>query len=779
MHRSAWIVVPALALTLAGSNSPVFSMMGCAPMDESQLAVQTRLDTVAAEMRRTLDAEFDAWYPRSVDTLCGGFFSDLDYRWNVEGKQEKFIVSQARHIWAAAHAARFYNTDSSFRHLAAHGVSFLRGTMWDAASGGFFDMVTREGEPVKESGRIIKKAYGNAFAIYGLAEYVDASGDTAALHLAQETFRWLEAHSYDPLHGGYFQFMERDGTPLEKGWGGAPPKDQNSTIHLLEAFTRLYEIWPDVTVGKRLEELLHLVRDVITTPKGYMILFFERDWKPVSYANATAEERERNYEYDHVSFGHDVETAYLMLEASAALGLHNDTTTLRVAKTMVDHALANGWDKDRGGLFDGGYYFKGSDSPSIIRRTKEWWAQAEPLNTFLLMADLVPEESARYLGKFFEQWEYCKKYVIDHEHGGWYWGGIDIVPEHTHTPKASIWKCNYHTSRALINCMRKIQARGMSPAGTCTEPVNPQTIPAARALLARLYALSGRRIIAGHHNSTVKPDGYPNRVREITGKTPQLWGCDFINYDREGVADAVVREAHRKFLDGYTVTLMWHAGRPCDDPPFGWKESIQAKLTDQEWRELITPDSPLNKRWQHQVDIIAGYLKQLQALGVPVVWRPYHEANGVWFWWGNRKGPEGSARLYRMMYERFVRVHKLNNLIWVWNTNAPRQLVQDEAFAYEEFFPGLDCVDVLATDVYHHDYQQSHHDELVALAHGKPVALGEIGEVPSPEILARQPRWTWFMIWSDFVDTHNTPQQIGALYEYPAVFAHEEWQRSQ
>jgi cellobiose epimerase len=771
--------MPILAVVLSGVNPLASTMMECATMEDQQTPVQTRLDQIAAEMRQTLDAEFAAWYPRSVDTLCGGFFSDLDYQWNPDGRQEKFIVSQARHIWATAHAARFYNTDTSLRHLASHGVAFLRGIMWDAKSGGFFDMVTREGEPLKEGGRIVKKAYGNAFAIYGLAEYAEATGDTAALHLAQETFRWLEMHSYDPLHGGYFQFMERDGTPMESGWQGAPPKDQNSTIHLLEAFTRLYDIWPDITVRKRLQELLHLVRDVITTPKGYMVLFFERDWKPISYARASATERERNYEYDHVSFGHDVETAYLMLEAAAALGLNDDPMTVRVAKTMVDHALANGWDHERGGFFDGGYYFEGDAKASIIRRTKEWWAQAEPLNTFLLMAELFPQEAAKYTDKFFSQWEYCKKYVIDHEHGGWYWGGIDIVPEHLRTPKASIWKCSYHTSRALINCMRRIRAWGNPAVRSHCAPVNPNTTPAAKDLLERLYKLGGKRIIAGHHNAAAKPDIYPHRVREITGKTPQIWGCDFINYDKEGAADAVVREACKKFKEGYIITLMWHAGRPLDNPPFGWKESIQAKLTDQEWRELLTPDSDLNKRWQRQVDIVAGYLRELGDLGVPVLWRPYHELNGVWFWWGNRKGPEGSAKLYRMLYDRLVNYHKLNNLLWVWNTNAPRQLLLDEAFAYEDFFPGLDYIDVLATDVYHHDYQQSHHDDLVALAQGKPVALGEIGEVPDSAVLARQPRWVWFMIWSDFVDTHNTPQQIRELYEYPRVLPHEEYIRGQ
>jgi mannan endo-1,4-beta-mannosidase len=175
------------------------------------------------------------------------------------------------------------------------------------------------------------------------------------------------------------------------------------------------------------------------------------------------------------------------------------------------------------------------------------------------------------------------------------------------------------------------------------------------------------------------------------------------------------------------------------------------------------------------VDSIARYLNELQILGVPVLWRPYHELNGVWFWWGNRKGENGSAKLYRMMFDRFVHYHKLNNLIWVWNTNGPRQLINDEAYAYEDYFPGLDFVDVLATDVYHSDYRQSHHDDLAHLGQGKVIALGEVGEVPTPDILAHQPLWAWFMIWGNFVDTHNTPQQMRALYGCPRVLTHEDF----
>jgi cellobiose epimerase len=737
--------------------------------------VQKNRDSITVELQRVLDDEFKQFYPLSIDTTYGGFFSDINYKWELDGPQTKMIVTQARHIWSISNAAMFYQKDNTLRTIAAHGVEFLKNKMWDREFGGFYNLVNREGEPINEGPELVKQAYGNAFAIYGLAAYYRASGDTVALALAQETFRWLEKHSYDPTYGGYFQFMSRDGTPFIEGYHGVAPKDQNSMIHILECFTELYKVWPDSLLKERLNSLLVLIRDTVTTRRGNLVLFLKRDFTPISFKDSSPAEREKNYEFDHVSFGHDVETAYLMLEASEVLGINNDTKTLKVAKNMVDHVLMNGWDKDHGGVYDGGYYFGNSEKATIVRNTKEWWAQVEAFNSFLMMSQLFPNDSMHYYDRFCEQWDYCKKYVVDQERGGWYWGGTDIVPRNIYAPKASIWKCNYHTSRGVINCINRLKSAAVGYDRKHYDPVNKNATPEAKKLLDYLYSIKGRNIIAGHHNAVGKPDVFPNRVKELTGKTPEIWGCDFINYYRPGNADSLVQEAYQKYKDGYIVTLMWHVGRPQDDPPFKWKESVQGKMTDEEWKELTTPGTPLNSRWLARVDTIAKFLNDLQVLGVPVLWRPYHESNGVWFWWGNKRGENGFPKLYRMMYDRFVNYHKLNNLIWVWNTNAPRQLINDEAYSYNDYFPGMDYVDVFATDVYQHDYRQSHHDDLMRLGRGKIISLGEVGEVPSPEILDHQPMWTWFMIWANFVNNHNTPEQIRDLYNYPNIITHENY----
>lgn len=420
---------------------------------------------IIAEMLRSLKTELlNAWYPVTIDTVYGGFLSDFTYDWQPQGRQNKMIVSQTRHVWTTSQAAMFFN-DDRYRRIAEHGFHFLKDKMWDKTYGGFYWLCNREGTPLYEANGDQKSAYGNAFAIYALATYYEMSGDTSALNRAQKTFWWLERHSYDPEYRGYFDQLTRDGawlskrrlqkdahTPTSARW-----KDQNSSIHLLEAFTELYNVWPDSLLRQRLNEMLNLIRDTITTEKGYLTLFLERDWTPVSFRDSSTAVREANYYFDHVSFGHDVETAYLMLEASHVLGLESDSKTLTVAKRMVDHALANGWDNDNGGFYERGYYFDDSDSISIISSVKTWWAQAEGLNALLLMAYLFPEEK-KYMRAFEKQWHYINTYLIDHRHGGWYEEGLDHSPEQVKAPKARDWKVNYHNARALMNCIKMLKS---------------------------------------------------------------------------------------------------------------------------------------------------------------------------------------------------------------------------------------------------------------------------------------------------------------------------------
>ena len=417
---------------------------------------QSGKDTVISELSNLLNKEFELWYPLSVDPVYGGYYSDINYKWKLEGRQNKMIVTQTRHVWSNANAAIYFKTRYPYFKYAEHGLKFLKAKMWDKKFGGFYNLVNRKGAPIKENGELIKQAYGDAFAIYALAAYYKAFGDTTALSLAKKTFYWLDKHSYDPKYGGYFQFMKIDGTPYKDGYRGVPPKDQNSSIHILECLTELYGVWKNPLLKERLNSLLLIIRDKMIKDKDYLQLFFNRNLTPVSNRDSSEASRNKNFGSDHISFGHNVETAYLMLEASNALGIKDNSETIAVGKSMDDFALRYGWDEEHGGIYDGGYIFKGEDSVKIIMNKKEWWSQAEALNSFLMMSKLFPVDKHNYYEKFLIQLNYIKKYLIDHEYGGFYWDSIDTAPDSKDSPKGTIWKGDYHTTRALINCIQRL-----------------------------------------------------------------------------------------------------------------------------------------------------------------------------------------------------------------------------------------------------------------------------------------------------------------------------------
>ena len=339
--------------------------------------------------------------------------------------------------------------------------------MWDKQYGGFYTYVDKGGN-FKKSSFSSKEAYGNSFAIYSLAAYYQLSGDTSALNLAVKDFRWLEQHSHDPVYKGYFQHMQRDGTPIKRNLTTPTTaelgyKDQNTSIHLLEAFNELYTVWPDELLKKRLAEMLFLVRDKLITPKGYLNLFFNDDWSPVSYSDSSEAVIMKHRGLNHVSFGHDVETAYLMLEASRTLKLQNDTLTLLTGKKMLDHALDNGYDNQAGGFYDEGYYFKNKPGISVIADSKNWWAQAEGMNTLLIYDKYYPQDGHRYFDKFKQLWGYVQTYLIDTVNGDWYQGGLDKQPQYKTALKGQIWKGTYHTLRGFINCIQSLQPDSLPP----------------------------------------------------------------------------------------------------------------------------------------------------------------------------------------------------------------------------------------------------------------------------------------------------------------------------
>ena len=200
--------------------------------------------------------------------------------------------------------------------------------------------------------------------------------------------------------------------------------------------------------------------------------------------------------------------------------------------------------------------------------------------------------------------------------------------------------------------------------GGCTsiKPVTPNASPEAVALLKYIHSISGQHTLTGQHNYPTTKDASTLGAAEAWGKTPAIFGQDF-GFAKPGDKDAVaarpemIAEVKRQYEKGSIIALCWHAVPPTADEPVIFRskpgapaatklDTVQGQLTDEQWNELITPGTKLNNHWCDQVDVIAGYLKQLQEAHIPVLWRPYHEMNGNWFWWGGRRG---DARHHRAL----------------------------------------------------------------------------------------------------------------------------------
>lgn len=405
---------------------------------------------------RELDNVLRAWYPRIIDTLNGGYWTNFEYDWSRSADQPKMLVTQARGLWTAARAAQKFPGEPIYRTAADHGYRFLTERMWDEKYGGFYQYYSdREKAPTANTH---KMAYANAFALYALSEYARINDAPEVRAWVTRSFDWLEEHAHDATGRGYYNLLlpahVTDSAYIASlGWGEPSWKDQNSSIHLLEALTAMYRVLPTPRVEARLREMLQLVRDTMVQDGGYLQLNFTRDWQPISFRDSSRAFILAHLQYDHKSFGHDIETGYLLIEASEVLhGGQVDERTLAVAKQLVDHTLQYGFADNYYGLYDRGYTFAGQEGVEIVNRRKTWWSQAEAWHALALMATRFPEER-RYREACTAMWNYMQRELIDHQHGEWYNDGLDETPDSRLARKAHQWKGAYHNGRALMQVL--------------------------------------------------------------------------------------------------------------------------------------------------------------------------------------------------------------------------------------------------------------------------------------------------------------------------------------
>jgi mannobiose 2-epimerase len=384
------------------------------------------------------------WMRHAVDRENGGFHGTIDCDLNIEKEAPRASVINTRILWTFSAACRLIGGE--YRETADWAYDYVTNKFWDPEFGGLYWMVDHRGRPISTR----KQIYAQAFGIYALAEYFRATGNAASLDLARRLFGLIEEHSYDPVFKGYLEARDREWKPLadvrlsEKDLNS--PKSMNTHLHVMEGYTNLLRAWRDPALEAKLAELLELTMDrIVDGTTGHVRMFFDERWNSFS---------------GHVSFGHDIESSWLIVEAAEVLGDAGLIERARkLAVAMAAAVYAQGLDRD------GSLFYAADASGVLVDSKKHWWAQAEAVVGFYNAYQISGE--ARFLTAARRAWDYIEAKVVDRVHGEWHAkltpGGVPLTAEEdADAYLVGPWKCPYHNARVCYEMIERLkkQANG-------------------------------------------------------------------------------------------------------------------------------------------------------------------------------------------------------------------------------------------------------------------------------------------------------------------------------
>lgn len=422
----------ASASAMPPASSATRSAPGATPTAGEREQVRELARRAETELRSNI---LPFWLDRARNREEGGFYGQIENNLKVRESAPRGALLTARILWTFSAVQRHFK-DPEYVAMARWAFNDLQRHFWDAERGGVY-------WTIKANGKLLdtrKQVYAQAFAIYACAEYYRASEDKAALDRAIELFRLVERHAYDAEQGGYFEAFAADWKSLPVDTPSVmdtdEPKSQNTMLHIMEAYTNLYRVWPDDLLRRRLAELVdRMVTRVLDPRTQHLQLLLATDWAP----------RSREF-----SYGHDIEFSWLLREAAEVLGDPSTIARLRpVSLAIARVAQSEGIDRD-GGMFNAG-------SPEGIKdASKDWWPQAESVVGFLNAYQLSGDPA--YLQTARRSWDFIERRIADHENGEWFWGRDAKGRVKSKMPKAGVWKCPYHNSRACLETIERARA---------------------------------------------------------------------------------------------------------------------------------------------------------------------------------------------------------------------------------------------------------------------------------------------------------------------------------
>lgn len=380
-------------------------------------------------------------YWLEIEDPAGGYFGRKDWQEKVYADSPRGCILNARILWTFSAAARLTGSkeyeqaaDRQYRYFVDHFI--------DRQYGGCYWSVNADGTPCDTK----KQHYAIAFSIYALSEYYMLSGDKSALDEAVALFRCIERYSRDHHGKGYFEAATRDWKPIsdmrlsDKDMNSE--KTMNTHLHVLEGYTNLLRVWRNEESLEATAGLLRLFNDVIIDKSNsHMGLFFDRDMKRVEHG---------------ISYGHDIEASWLMLEAAQVIGDPALLEETLEATGLLGNAALEGL------RADGSMVYEMHDSGELDT-DRHWWVQAETVVGLLYLARFHGDASAA--DKALKTWRYIRRNMVDAENGEWWWrrsgkpeemeGQADI--RRFEDDKAGFWKCPYHNSRMCMEGIRQLR----------------------------------------------------------------------------------------------------------------------------------------------------------------------------------------------------------------------------------------------------------------------------------------------------------------------------------
>ncbi len=373
------------------------------------------------------------WSENMLDEVNGGFYGHMDAGNRIDKDADRGGIMNARILWTFSAAYRVLK-DIEYLKTATHARDYILDHFIDREYGGAFRSVNADGEPVDTR----KQLYTQAFFIYALSEYYRATGDRESLAEARNIYETIEKNAFDRKYKGYFEVYGREWERIHEKMFGDESRDtrkaMNTHIHLLEAYANLYRTWPDKKLAGSLRNLIGVFTDKIIDPRNFhLIVYFNEKWEPTSSL---------------ISYGHDIETSWLLTEAAHLL--EDPALTSKVRKISIKLAQS----ACEGLQADGSLIYEKDSRTGHLNTRYQWWSQAEAILGFVNAYKLTGDES--WLEKAMRCWNYTERNLVDHAHGEWLSHAADPAHGNNRAYKAGFWKGPYHNGRMCLEIIRRV-----------------------------------------------------------------------------------------------------------------------------------------------------------------------------------------------------------------------------------------------------------------------------------------------------------------------------------